>query len=57
MRVHNEENQRDLQHYRTCDVCGQTFDTTDPEQIFHHDGEPHEPMTPNAEDREEDDAH
>ena len=31
---------------RTCEVCGQTFDLSDVDQLFHHGPEPHEPLLP-----------
>lgn len=32
---------------KRCVGCGQTFDTRDQDQVFHHDGEPHEPLSMN----------
>jgi hypothetical protein len=32
---------------RKCEVCGQVFDTRDQEHVFHHDANPHEPLTRN----------
>jgi hypothetical protein len=29
---------------RICEVCGQEIDLTDPDEIFHHGPEPHEPI-------------
>lgn len=31
-----------------CSVCGQEYDTTDLDQVFHHGGEPHEPLPTGA---------
>ncbi len=28
-----------------CDVCGQTFDTADQDEVFHHGPEPHPPSS------------
>lgn len=28
---------------KLCDVCGQTFDTSDQDEVFHHGPEPHAP--------------
>jgi len=28
---------------KLCEVCGETFDLDDFDQIFYHDAEPHEP--------------
>lgn len=30
--------------FRVCDVCGQRFDTSDLDQVFHHDAAPHQPL-------------
>lgn len=37
---------QDTPRYRVCETCGQEFDTTDVEQVFHHDGEPHRQLPP-----------
>jgi len=29
---------------RICEVCGQEVDLSDPDQIFHHGPEPHDPL-------------
>jgi hypothetical protein len=44
MRTPPERQGDDALRYRTCEVCGQRYDTTDLDQVFHHDGEPHEPL-------------
>lgn len=36
------------EHFRECDICGQRFDTTDLDQVFHHDGNPHERLPTKA---------
>ncbi len=34
---------------RICAVCGQAFDTTDMDQVFHHDSAPHQPLESSSE--------
>ena len=46
MRMSEETPPRDetQTRWRTCEICGQVFDTTDVDQVFHHDKHPHEPI-------------
>jgi len=32
----------------TCAVCGQTYDARSLAQAYHHDEQPHEPLSPDA---------
>lgn len=43
---HRERETPKLSRFRLCEVCGQTFDTEDLDQVFHHDPKPHLPMPP-----------
>lgn len=36
--------QDDTLRFKTCDVCGQSFDTNNPDHVFHHGPELHEPL-------------
>lgn len=39
-----EQDSKPATEQKQCDVCGQVFDLADLDQIFHHDGRPHEAL-------------